>query len=399
MHVRCVSPTKEILANESAQPMNSGAVQKALTEVSPARGGIPTTVVLVSTSGFTLEAHELAERRHDRTVILVEPNDAGGWSVWGPAETKALTDLFDPEADEAKRQRIRQHVDENKVELLTSGLATDRIASKLQLPLRFVEEELKSYAKQNAGLAAKRLDGRVVLFREGSTPSAATSAAATTGGSAMPMIDKIRSLFSRKGENEKKIAFLSERRALLSQQRDRAYEDMNALETKEAELRQQFKDATGALVKRRITSQLLQMRKDLERRQQLIGVLNQQVNVVSTHLHNLELVQQGQSAKLPDSEELASDAAAAEEMLAQLQADNELAESVGTVAHAGMTAEEQALYEELERESGGPTPTKIKLDNVEEQEEQPLADGGTQKASSDREASSAPKRRTEPEAG
>ena len=214
----------------------------------------------------------------------------------------------------------------------------------------------------------------------------------------MPMIDKIRSLFSRKGENEKKIAFLSERRTLLSQQRDRAYEDMNALETKDAELRQQFKDATGALAKRRITSQLLQMRKDLERRQQLIGVLNQQVNVVSTHLHNLELVQQGQSAKLPDSEELASDAAAAEEMLAELQADNELAESVGTVAHAGMTAEEQALYEELEREAGGPAPTKIKLDTVEE-EAQPLAEGGSPRATPEREASSAPKRRTEPEAG
>ena len=41
----------------------------------------------------------------------------------------------------------------------------------------------------------------------------------------------------------------------------------------------------------------------------LIGVLNQQINVVSTHLHNLELVQQGQTARLPDSEEMASDVA------------------------------------------------------------------------------------------
>ena len=38
----------------------------------------------------------------------------------------------------------------------------------------------------------------------------------------------------------------------------------------------------------------MQLRKDLERRQQLLGMLNQQINVVSTHLHNLELVQQGQ---------------------------------------------------------------------------------------------------------
>ena len=99
------------------------------------------------------------------------------------------------------------------------------------------------------------------------------------------------------------------------------------------------------------TGQLLQLRKDIERRQQLITVLNQQVNIVSTHLHNLELVQQGQIAKLPDSEEVASDAAKAEEMLAGLEADAELAGSVGGIANVGMSAEEQALYDELERET------------------------------------------------
>src|SRR4029078_10016379 len=99
----------------------------------------------------------------------------------------------------------------------------------------------------------------------------------------MPIIDKIRSLFARKGETEKKIAFLSERRAALGQQRDRAYEEIATLETKDAELKDQFKTAGAELIKRRITSQLLQLRKDMERRQQLLTVLNQQINVVSTH--------------------------------------------------------------------------------------------------------------------
>jgi len=170
----------------------------------------------------------------------------------------------------------------------------------------------------------------------------------------MPFIDRVKTLFARKGEVEKKIAFLSERRAALSQQLDRGYEDMGAMEGKEADLRQQFKDAAGDIPRRRITSQLLQLRKDLERRQQLLSVLNQQINVVSTHLHNLELQRQGQSAKLPDSEEMAADAAAAEEVLAELQAGSELAESVGAAAHASMSAEEQALYEELLNESKAP---------------------------------------------
>ena len=171
----------------------------------------------------------------------------------------------------------------------------------------------------------------------------------------MPLIDRIKSLFARKGETEKKVAFLSERRTALSQQRDRAYEEITALEAKDGELRDQFKTARAPLTKRRVTSQLVQLRKDIERKQQMITVLNQQVNVVNTHLHNLELTKQGEGAQLPDSEEIAADAAAAEEMLAQLEADNELADSVSGVgpATAGMSAEEQALFEELEQEMKG----------------------------------------------
>src|SRR5439155_1597419 len=157
----------------------------------------------------------------------------------------------------------------------------------------------------------------------------------------------------RKGDNEKKISLLSERRAALGVQRDRAFEEMGVLETRENEMRQQFKDTTNTTTRRRVTSQLVQLRKDLERRQQLLGMLNQQINVVSTHLHNLELVQQGQVAALPNSEELAADAAAAEEVLAELQANNEVAGSVGNIAGTGLSEEEQALYEELEREAAG----------------------------------------------
>src|SRR4051812_41399397 len=83
-------------------------------------------------------------------------------------------------------------------------------------------------------------------------------------------------------------------------------------------------------------------------------MLNQQIYVVSTHLHNLELVQQGQVAALPNSEELAEDAAAAEEVLAELQANNGVAGSIGDIAGTGLSDEEQALYEELEREAAGP---------------------------------------------
>jgi hypothetical protein len=207
----------------------------------------------------------------------------------------------------------------------------------------------------------------------------------------MPLIDRIKTLFARKGETDKKIAFLAERKTALTQQRDRSYEEIASLEQQDTTLTQQFKDTTSAITRRRITSQLVQLRKDIERRQQMLGMLNQQINVVGTHLHNLELTKQGESAKLPDSEEIASDAAAAEEMLAQLQADNELADSVGTVAHSGMSEEEQALYEQLEREAGGPETTKVELNHAEAESSEETPKHAAQPEP--------PKRRAEPEAG
>ncbi len=98
---------------------------------------------------------------------------------------------------------------------------------------------------------------------------------------------------------------------------------------------------------------MLQLRKDIERRQQLLSIFNQQVNLVAAHLHHLELLQQGKTAGTVNPDEIAHDAGAAEEMLAQLEADGELAQSVGNVGPTGMTAEEQALYEQLEQEAQG----------------------------------------------
>jgi hypothetical protein len=351
LKVICLSPRRELLESKSPQPLSQHDVKQAMSELVGESFKVPNTVVLMSTCGFDQQARQLAERGANRTLILVEPNDAGGWTVTGPAEVKALCDLFDPEIDTDKRNRVRAAIEQSRAELLGGGLSAAKLAAATKLPLQLVEEELKSYAKDakpGEGLVARRLEGNIILFREGNAPLGARP-----GATNMPFIERMKSIFSRKGDNEKKISLLSERRAALSVQRDRAFEEMGVLESRETEMRQQFKDTANLTTKRRITSQLVQLRKDLERRQQLLGMLNQQINVVSTHLHNLELVQQGQVAQLPSSEDLASDAAAAEEVLAELQANNELAGSVGSIAGTGLSEEEEALFQELEQEAAG----------------------------------------------
>ena len=355
LQVICVPPTRSLLTGEEAKPVSAEQVRKELSKIPPSLGNVPTTVIMVSTSGFSLAARELVDRGAERTLLLAQPNDAGGWSAFGPSTLKASVDQLDPEAEADKRARLAEHIKASHLDMMSGGIAADKIASKTQLPLQWVEAELKNYAKAN-GLVAKRLSGRVLLFREGSAPMSAGQTPA--GGMDMPFIDSIKTLFSRKGETEKKIALLSERRATLSQQRDSSYDDLATLEKNEADLKDQFKTTTSESTKRRLTSQLLQARKDLARKQQLMSVLNQQIDVVSTHLHTLELVQQGSTAKLPSGEDLTKDAEKAEEVLAKLQADRELATGITPPGTASLSDEEQALYDELQAEIATPAPSE-----------------------------------------
>jgi hypothetical protein len=320
-------------------------------------------VIFVSTSGFTADARELVDRRSDRVIFLAQPNDSGGWSAFGPTTLKTTTDQLDPEAEGEKQARLQSAIKSAHLEMMGGGITADKIASRTSLPLQWVEAALKGYAKANPGLVSKRLDGRIVLFREGSGPAKPAAPAGKSGGLDMPFMDSLKALFNRKGETEKKISVLSEHRARLTQQRDLAYDDLTALEENEGRLKEQFKTSTSESAKRRLTSQLLQARKDLNRKQQLMSVLNQQIDVVSTHLHTLELVQQGKGAQLPSGEDLTKDAEAAEEVLAQLQADRELASSLSTPG-TSLSDEEQALYDELQAELApkSPEPAKPQAD-------------------------------------
>jgi hypothetical protein len=61
----CVSPTRQLLAGEEPSPLTSQQVNELLRQIPPPVKDVPSTLVLMSTCGFTLEAHEAAERRAD----------------------------------------------------------------------------------------------------------------------------------------------------------------------------------------------------------------------------------------------------------------------------------------------------------------------------------------------
>jgi hypothetical protein len=337
VRVECRSPMTALIRGESPAPMTPAEVRQVLSET-PLLKKVPQTLVVVSTSGFAMEARELAQRTSERTVVLAEPNDAGGWTIHGPSERRAMLDRLDPEPEDSKRERIRRALDERQADLLLGGISADVLAASARLPVGVVEQELKRFSQENPQYLAKRLDGRLVIYRDGAAPGE---------GSDMPIIQRIKALFSRRDNLEKQVAFLEQRRAELNAQRELKYKDLASFEQREAELKKQFADAAGDLARKRIVQQLLQVQKEMARRQQSIEVLNKQVNVIAAHLHNIELQRQGEQAKLPSADELAEQAAKAEAALAGLEASSEIADEVSDITLAGMSEQEKALYDEL----------------------------------------------------
>ena len=165
----------------------------------------------------------------------------------------------------------------------------------------------------------------------------------------MNVIDRIRQLFSREGDEAEKTNMLAERRAALALRRDRIYEDIGKLEKKEAALFDEGKAASSHVPRRRIAAQLAQLRKDIARHNTSAAMLNQQINIISTDIHNLTLIQQGKLASLPDTAELTENAVRAEEMLETLRADSELVGSLETGIEESLTSDEElAILQEFD---------------------------------------------------
>jgi len=364
LRVLCVSPNKALIAGEEPKPLTGQEVTKILTELPPSLGGVPTTVVLASTGGFTLEAHELADRRPDRTLILIEPNTAGGWSVHAPTQNKSLADLLDPEGDVEKIARIREAIEAQNSDLLGSGISADKLAAKLQLSLQLVEAELKSYARENPGLAAKRLDGRVVLFQEG------TFRQPSSGAARMPMWESIKSLISRQESPRKKVSRLSEQRTALRQQRDTVYENIQALERKESEATAGFENA-GTSAQQRIATEVVQLRAEMERRQQLLQTIDKKIGIVSASIHQLEMAEQVSEGSLRELEDLATSADQLEEGLATLEQLEESTDAITAITSPGPSEKVQDVLAELRaraapKETAPPTaePAKVAASTV-----------------------------------
>ncbi len=303
----------------------------------------PHIIGVCSPSGFTEEAREAGLDYTNVQLVLIEPDGAGGWKITPTAEDvdPRIAQMFDPEGSSDKTERIKAAIDASSSDLLTSAIDTESIAKMVKLPEHLVEQVFEQVAQADPELRLSKKDGECLLYRGAPVE--------TVEKKSMSMIDRIKQLFSREGDENEKINVLSERRAALAKRRDRIYEDIGQLESKEASLLEEGKAAKSQVPRRRIAAQLAQVRKDIGRQNTVAAMLNQQINIISTDIHNLTLIKQGEAASLPDTQELTENAVKAEEMLETLQTDAELVSSLETgMAEMSTSEEELAILREFE---------------------------------------------------
>lgn len=160
--------------------------------------------------------------------------------------------------------------------------------------------------------------------------------------------EKLTSAFRGRGER-RRIEQLVERRAKLQARRELLYSEIQRLERRENELLEQGRESESNAQKRRLAAQLAGVRKDLERRNTSAGVITRNVDVLSTHIHNLELIAANADAYRPTPEELNDAAGKVDELLSSLKEDADLAAGIEADRSTDLlSTEEEGILREFE---------------------------------------------------
>jgi len=340
-----LSPMEDLLDEDSrSRPVGLADLKNHIEKIAP-DPKVPHLVGICSTSGFTEEARNARHEYPNITLVMVEPGADGGWQITaGDDVPPFVRQMFDPEDIDQKIDRVSAEIERRSTDLLTGGLSAENLAETMKLPIKVVRSTFEKVAVKDPELRVSRRSGSMFLYRG--------APAASKEKRNMGFVDRIRELFASEGDEVSKINVLSEKRAALAQRRDRLYDDIGKLEEKEAALITEGREKKSQVVRRRLAAQVAQLRKDISRLNTSANMLNQQINVISTDIHNLTLIQQGQMAQLPDTQELTENAVHAEEMLETLRADSDLVSDLEAGVGEAITSDEElnilAEFEEPE---------------------------------------------------
>jgi len=181
----------------------------------------------------------------------------------------------------------------------------------------------------------------------------------------MSAMDYLRRILGREASPAEKVRDLRAKQVEIDDERRGMEKGLGELVKKESDLLKQGGAATSPTVKRRLASQLAQLRQEIGLQNEKASILTKQSQVLGRHIHNLEVAQTAKPADLPASDEITEAAAAAEGALEELDETYEAVRTVSSaVSDQAMTDEETAILAEFEAEAA----KQAKEDEIELEE-------------------------------
>ncbi|MBN2447901.1 MAG: hypothetical protein JXO22_14305 [Phycisphaerae bacterium] len=343
LRVQPLVAVDELIANETPGPIGREAVLDALArfDLLPTQQR-PTAVVLASATGFTPEAKSLVDAGGQPTLILMGGRLDGGWDTALPESLhkSPWAKLFELETQDARLRRLLSHLNESGMELGSRGVPLTELAQQIGLPLGETETLVRQACRQDPRLMTVVHEGKINVCR---SPLA-------DEGKPMSMWSWIRKLLRRKPSAAEQVRELTAQRVRLEQQRHEIDQQVDTLETQERDLLKQGAAAPSAAEKRQVAGKLMRMRRELKRQRTRAQMFSQQIDVLGTQIHHVTLTAQSKQVQLPSAEELAQQAAQAEQVMTDLAASADLAHNVEVEAGSPlMQEEEEAIFAEFDQ--------------------------------------------------
>lgn len=339
LRAQTLAPIEQLVADAPAEPVGRDAVLDALAryDLLPQRDR-PTAAVFASATGFTPEARALVHRGGRPTLILMGGRTDGGWDVELPSGVKGSTwaKLFELETQDERLKRLLYHLDKHANQLESRGLSVPELAERLGVPREEAEGLVRQACRQDSRLLTVVHEGTIHVCR---SPLAEES-------NAMSLRSWVRKLLRLKPTIGEQVRALTAQRVRLEQQRHEVDQRLTALESEERESVEQGAAAKSDAERKQLAGRLMRVRRDLRRVRAQANVYTQQIDILGTHIHHLTLAEEGKRVELPRAEELTQQAAEAEQMMAELAANADLAAGIEVGAQSPLMAEEEAAIME-----------------------------------------------------
>jgi len=343
VRAQVLAPLEALLTERPPAPVGREQVLDALAryELLPRRER-PSAAVFASPTGFTPEALALVGAPGGVNVILVSPRDDGGWDVQVPSGLRRTpwARLLEFESLDDRLARLQYHLEKSAALLDSRGLSLAHVAEKLGLPRPQTEELLRRACRADSRLMTVVEEGQVYVCR---SPLGEES-------HAMSIWSRIRRWLRLKPTAAQRVRELTGQRRSLEQQRYELDRRIAEQEAQEREALAQGATARSDAERKQVAGRLMRVRRDLRRVRSQATVFTQQIDILGTHIHNLTLAEQGRRTELPSGDELARQAAEAEQVVSELAANAELAAGIEVGAPTpAMEAEEAAILAEFEQ--------------------------------------------------